>query len=56
MNHSINFDSLGEFGAGFTKDLNAYLNSLKNPADTRRVEGFLQQMFKVFQIKKQIEK
>ena len=52
----LHFGSLSRFGANITGEASVHLESLVNPGDKQRLDGFLKQLYKLFQIKHQAEK
>lgn len=52
----INLDKLGQFGAALTADASHQMHVLKSPGDRQRLDAFLKQLYKLYQIKHQAEK
>lgn len=52
----MHFDAIAKFGANLTGEATTLIQSLVNPADKQRLDGFLKQLYKFFQIKHQAEK
>jgi len=55
-NEGINLDKLGQFGAALTADASHQMHALKSPGDRQRLDAFLKQLYKLYQIKHQAEK
>lgn len=53
---SIDFSKLAKFGAEVAKEATVHTLSLKSAADRQRMNSFLKQLFKVFQVKQSAEK